>query len=444
MSVWSPSGSGEVHVDTVLPKISVGWEVRSNEFGRQCVYVTGTDQRLGCYDTHGEALVQIDILKRKEGGKMGETSSYLVSMETVKFSEGSDKTWIHALPFGSYKHPLYGTIDINLEKAQRFAESVIKKVRGIDPSINYNHKGGEEAAGWVQNAEVRADGVWLFVEWVKDAALAIKDKKYRYFSAEFADWEDSKGQTFKDVIVGGALTNRPFMKNLVPMNLSDSVIDNAFDLVAAITGKDPKENKEIQMEEKDLQAIIEGVTAKLTAVLPKLETPAPKTQVKSLEEVEELRKLAENNPVVKKLFDHYEVQATAIADQNKLMRETLVDAKLSEFDNSKLTLTPAAKELAREIMLEMPDSLTNKFWSFMEQVRTSQTFLVELGERSGAAVRTGFKMTDKTATQMFTELTNKLMADEKLNYLDAVSKVAANNRDLYDAYRAGDGAQLSR
>lgn len=450
MSVWSPSGSGEVHVDSVLPSISIGWSLMPYEVrmtnGRHCVYKKGTDQSMGCHDTHGEALEQVAALYAKEGGKMSDTASYLISMDTVTLSENESTKWIHALPLGSYKHPIYGAMDIDVDRVTRYADSVKKKVRGIDPSINYNHDNDspEGASGWVKDAEVRSNGLWLFVDFVKDAVAKIRDKKFRYFSVEFAnEWEDPEGKKFKDVVIGGALTNRPFMKNLVPINLSESVIDNAFDLVSAITGKPEEQLKGNSMDDKDLQKIIDGVTAKLSEQV-KVTQPKPiETPVSNLKEVDELRKLAEDNPVINKLFGHFESQAQQLIEQKQLMRETMVDSKLSEFDNSKLTLTPSSKELAREIMLGIPEDMTGKFIQFIESVRASTSFLVELGERSGAAVRRGFNSLEKSATQLFSERTNELMANEKISFLEAVDRVAREDPKLYEAYRMGDGAPTS-
>ena len=418
------------------------YEVRMDG-GRHCVYKKGTNTKIGCHDTHGEALQQLQALYAREGGKMGENLTYIVSLSDIKL-EG-DSTWIHALPFGQYKHPLWGVIDASMEKVSGLADSVKKKVRGIDPSINLNHDNDspEGAAAWVKDAEVRSNGLWLFVDFVKETAQKVRDKKFKYFSLEFADeWEDSHGAKHNNVVVGGALTNRPFMKNLVPINLSESVIDNAFDLVSGITGKDVTSLKEgSNMDQKDLQAIIDGVVSKLSEG----KKPEPdKTPVAKLEEIEEFRKLAEANPVAKSLLAHFETQAQAIASGNKRMRETLVDSQLSEFDNSKLALTPASKELAREIMLGMPDELSGKFLQFMENVRTSANFMVELGERSGAAVKRGFAMNEKTAVQEFSDRTNELMLNEKIDFLTAVEKVAAADPALYERYRMGDGAQASK
>lgn len=443
MSVYNPSGSGDVHVDKSISGGNVPYEIRMSD-SRHCVYKKGTEQKFGCHDTYGEALQQMQAIYAKEGGKMGETISYIVNLSDVPF-DSDGKQWIHALPFGKYNHPKLGVIDITLEKANRFVENVKKRTRGIDPSVNYNHNNEDKAAGWVKDAQVRSDGLWLHTEWNAAAAQSIKDKEYRYFSAEYSDeWEDNQGDKHQDVIMGGALTNRPFMKNLVPINLSESVIDNAFDLVSGIIGKDVKTLKEGAMDQKDLDTIIEGVTKKLAEQFaPKKDDKNP-TPIAKLEEIEEFRKLAEVNPVAKSLLTHFEFQAQAIADSNKKMRETIVDSKLAEFDNSNMVMTPATKELAREIMLSLKDEDAAKFYQFMEGVRTSSNFMVELGERSGAAVRRGQSFMEKSATQEFSERVNALMLNEKVDFLTAAERVAADDPKLYEAYRYGDGAVASK
>lgn len=378
---------------------------------------------------------------------MGESASFLINMDAVQLSETDNTKWIHALPLGSYKHAVWGDINIDADRSKRFADNVKAKVRGIEPSINYNHDNNDKdgASGWVKDAEARSNGLWLLVEFVSDAAQKIREKKFKYFSIEFADeWIDAVGKKFQDVVLGGALTNRPFMKNLVPINLSEDVIEMAFDLVGAInTGKaENDKGKETHMTEDELKKIIDGVSKNLEEKFtpkPPANDPAP-NPVKTLEEVAELKKLAEDNPLIAKLFSHFEAQAVQLTESAKNMRETMVNTKLSEFENSKLVLTPKAKELAKELALQLDEAAQAKFWELMETVKTSNTFLVELGQRSGASITAGFSSSGKTATQLFMESVNAIVASEKIPYLDALSKAAKQDPELYKRYSLGEGA----
>lgn len=363
-------------------------------------------------------------------------ASFLVDLGGVTLSEENDKnsSWVHALPLGSYKHPIYGTIDITLDRVKRFAESVVKRVRGIEPSINYDHNNNAPAAGWVKNAEQRSDGLWLFVEWTADAVDAIKKKTYRYFSAEFADeWDDSQDKKFSDVILGGALTNRPFMKNLVPVNLSESTYDNAFELVAAVQGVsvDSLKGGKTEMTPEEIKAAVETALSEKLAELNKPQGTPPADGQLNLSEVTELKALAEDNPLVAALIRQVETQGVNIVETQKQLRETEIATRLAEFDRSKLVLTPVAKKLVSTLLSEMPYETHGKFWELMDHMRKSQGFLVDLSERAGVNVKYGV---DRSPSKRFNELVNKELATGT-PYADAVSKVAADNPELYDEYR---------
>jgi hypothetical protein len=360
-------------------------------------------------------------------------SSFIVDVSAIALSEtnGVEASWVHALPLGDYKHPIYGTISVTADRVKVFADNVKSKARGIDPSINYNHNNEDVAAGWVKDAEQRTDGLWLFIEWVKDAAEAIKAKKWRYFSSEFADeWEDPQGKKHKDVILGGALTNRPFMKNLVPVNLSEETYNVAFDLVSALTGKDVDTLKggNMPLSEEDLKKIVEGVSTKLAE--SKINEPTPVG--KSLADLPELKELAEANPLVATLIKFVETQKLDIETSAVKLKEADIAAKLNEFDRTKIVLTPVAKKLAGDIMMRLSDDLIEPFWKLLNEMKRGTSFLVELGERGGATVNYG---SARTAIAEFDEQAKKLAESSKITMADAVERIAAENPALYTRYR---------
>jgi len=128
---------------------------------------------------------------------------------------------------GNWTHPVYGEIKVTKDRVKRFSANINNKVRGADLDIDYEHKVGPDggkAAGWIVKAEDRGDkGLYVRVSWTKKAKEAIKDKEYRYFSPEYLDeWKHpSTGKKYQDVLCGGALTNRPFLKEIAPINLAD-------------------------------------------------------------------------------------------------------------------------------------------------------------------------------------------------------------------------------
>jgi len=361
-------------------------------------------------------------------------ASYLVDIGGLTFSEDQPtSTWVHALTHGAFKHPLFGTIDITSDRVKGFVESVKNKVRGIDPSINYMHEGDGEAAGWVKDAQARSDGLWVLVEWTTDAVRKIKDKAFRYFSTEFFDeWEDSAGTKHKDVFFGGALTNRPFMKNLVPINLSELTTVNAFELVAAVTGKDIdslKGGSNMPLSDDDLKKIVDGVATKLSET--KTQTP-PNPQPMNLEDIPELKALAEENPMVRTLLAHVQTQNLDLEQTQRRLKEEEIERRLAEFDRTKIVLTPVARERVFALLKKMPTELSEDFWALLNDMKKSSSFLVELGERAGATVNYG---NPKSALQQFSEAVSLYQKANNANYADAVEAVTRDNPALYNNYR---------
>lgn len=380
---------------------------------------------------------------------------YLVDLSTVELSE-HDKSpttsWIHALPLGVYQHPLYGKMNITADKVRSYAESIKVKVRGIDLSINYLHgvHGGDgEAAGWVKDAQDRPDGLWLFVEWVDEAAQKIKEKKYRYFSAEYQDsWVDPQGKKFKDVFFGGGLTNRPYMKNLLPINLSEATVESMMEFTEILTqgkaqlAEDSKKEGEDDVDLTKYAAALglppETTEQELLAKLAELggskkpedSKKAPEVPVVKLSE--ELRKLSDENPMVKALIETVDDQNKALNEFKVAMREADVDRRLAEFDKSKIVLTAKAKDLVHDLAMDMPTELSDRFWDLLETMRNSSSLMVELGERAGTSVRYGRA---KAPTDMFLDESNKLAKDEKISLTEAMDRVARDNPKLFNEYR---------
>lgn len=377
---------------------------------------------------------------------------YVVDLTTIQLDEanGTDSSWVHALPIGEYTHPVYGKLKYSADKIKAYADSVVAKIRGIDPSINISHgisgaAGDGEAAGWVKSAEARPDGLWVFVEWTKDAAQKIRDKAWRYFSAEYQDeWTDSAGKKHADVFFGGALTNRPYMKNLLPINLSEGTIDSTLELAETIVNQRAANNAPKE-EDVDLKTIVsrlglpEGTTEEqLLAKLSELGQPKETTESKKTPEVptvqlsEELKKLSDDNPMVKALLDTVDAQNKALAEHNHALREADVERRLGEFDRSKIVLTPVAKDLVHDFAMDLPVKLTDRFWEILEKMRNSSSLMVELGERAGTAVRYGRA---KDPVSQFMDQANTLAQTNKISLTEAMEQVARDDPKLYTEYR---------
>ena len=385
---------------------------------------------------------------------MGKDVLYLVDLNSVELSEtdgSATSSWIHALPVGTYQHPVFGKMQISAEKIRAFADNIKVKVRGIDPSINYLHgnQGGDgEAAGWVKDADNRSDGLWVLVEWTTSAAQKIKEKAFRYFSAEYQDkWTDAQGKTHDNVFFGGALTNRPYMKNLLPINLSETSVASFLEFTEILAkGKEqlaketPKEGEDVDLKKLNeaLGLPPETTESELIAKLAQLgnsQNPEQKKtpEVPAVKLSEELRKLSDENPMVKALIETVDAQNKALNEFKVSLREQDVDRRLAEFDKSRIVLTAKAKDLVHDLALDLPIELSDRFWELLETMRNSSSLMVELGERAGTSVRYGRA---KAPTDQFMDESNKIAQDHKINLSEAMERVARENPKLYADYRS--------
>lgn len=359
---------------------------------------------------------------------MSKRMSYLVDLNGIVLDEGeTPSSWIHAMTRNKYQHPMYGEINFTDERLKRFAESVTKKVRGIDPDIDYDHKKRtDEAAGWVKNAEVRDDGLYLFVEWTADAVQKIKSKAYRYFSPEFLDeWEHPQGGTIQDVLSGGALTNRPFLKDLAPVNLSEMLISE----------QDPEDEGNDMDPKKfaELLGLPETATeAELLAKTKEFMDKATKPPVQLNDADAELKKLAESNPAIKLLME----QQAKLVEDNVRTKATLRLAEVrgnvfslnEELRNKKLALPAATVEVLTKVLHETSDSNGKQILDMMKAL--GETGFVQLGEIGQTKTGTG----GGDAIKVFADAVAKAQTELKLNYADAVGHVARQDEDLYRNY----------
>jgi phage I-like protein len=148
-----------------------------------------------------------------------------IDLAGVALSEGRP-AWLHAFPVGTYRHPTHGELVFTRERLERFAENIRRRARGIDLAIDYEHRQdpakGHKAAGWITDAEVRGDGLWIAASFTDEARREVRAGHWRYLSPEYLDtWTDNQGRNWQDVLLGAALTNRPFLKDLAAVAASE-------------------------------------------------------------------------------------------------------------------------------------------------------------------------------------------------------------------------------
>jgi len=399
--------------------------------------------------------------------------SYLYDLSGLQFEDNSTSSWIQAFPIGTYQHPSYGEIKVTPDRVKAFAASVNSKVRGTDCDIDYDHKAKTQiAAGWVKQAEARNDGLYLHVDWTPAAAKKIKDKEYRYFSPEYVDsWTDNQGATHNDVLFGGALTNRPFLKNIQPVNLSEEMakllastappvspnngdpsvagsrtdpqnssvaplsVDDALGKMAGLLGLDPNADHNqilgaVSMLTKDEASEDDDATskepgqgnAKETQMADKVDKGGGAPTVALSEQ-----QLMEH-PLFRQLSDKMALLETA----NSLSE---VQRTLGELSEGNYVLSPSAKALAEPFMLTLAPESRMKFAEILKHF-VERKGVVQLGEM-GQSRRVISAEDQMTGVKAFSEAVKAAQVENKqLSYASAVQQVATEDPSLYDNYRA--------
>lgn len=138
---------------------------------------------------------------------------------TIKLSQSQGvPNEVQVLRCGKFSHPVYGEFEITEQVLSEMKQNFDQKIRGIDISFDYYHDSGEDASAWVTDLELREQGqeLWARVDWTPKAQQKLADRELRYFSPDFAfQWSDPEtNKTWNNVLFGGGLTNRPFVKEM--------------------------------------------------------------------------------------------------------------------------------------------------------------------------------------------------------------------------------------
>jgi len=148
---------------------------------------------------------------------------------TNRFSAPADG-WIHIAPYGEHSHP-QGVMQVLDDKA--FDAMVTNfKAKKQDASypgalVDYDHfsQAGDkpsEAAGWIDDVEKRADGLWAHTRWTDTGEAAVNGGRYRLVSPVWLkkNCETLDGNRLRPLVLDSvALTNEPNLKGLTPISV---------------------------------------------------------------------------------------------------------------------------------------------------------------------------------------------------------------------------------
>jgi len=283
----------------------------------------------------------------------------------------SKKITIQILRAGKFKHPSYGEIKFDDKVFDSFVRNFKEKVPQERIAFDFKHKPDWGAACWIEDLHLGDDGkFYADVELTPRGHQSLKDKEFVYFSTEYSDnYEDREtGKKYGPTILGGGLTNRPFIKGMAPVLLSEDGTESPF-----VEADDYNSGKEDLLQMEEIRKALEALQAQMKKleeehkdndqVTAALE--AFGTQMKSLEEKVEALKDDDG-----KDDENLKVETEKLSEEIEGLRKTLAEmVDTDDSGNAVKKLAEENKKLAEDMkkLSDDNDKLGNTVKSLMEK-----------------------------------------------------------------------------
>lgn len=187
-----------------------------------------------CMDKGGDskkceisAIMQASGVVKKSLSEDNTNFYYLTDISKIELQTDGEKstTWIEIFREGKWNHPKHGVIEGNKKLFDDLINNWKSNVVGRDISFDKTHDPSDGATGWVKDLKVEGDRLKAFVELTPWGVDLIKNKGFRYFSPEYTSKYTHKetGVVYNNVLLGGGITNRPFLTDLNPIVMSEDI-----------------------------------------------------------------------------------------------------------------------------------------------------------------------------------------------------------------------------
>lgn len=282
----------------------------------------------------------------------------------LRIGENRDK-WQEIVRVGDWKNS-YKEFEITEKDLNDFVDNFQKNVlrlRDHELQVNFSHNSHEKAAGWIYELMVENGVLLAKIRWTKAGGEAIQNEEFKYFSAEiiFMYRDEETGEKVKNVLLGAALTNIPFVRDMAAVALSESA-DNAKDhsiyffqnlstknmetfkaLCESLAGKASVSPSEFDMLKVAFTSLSEEeqeeAKTAVDEVETKVETPKPETE-------EEETKTPEGEEETSEEEGKEELSDSRMAEEAKMFEKKLSEAQ-KELSQKQAELDKAKAQIRR-------------------------------------------------------------------------------------------------
>jgi len=364
---------------------------------------------------------------------------------------------VEILQAGDWNHPMYGLIKITTSDLKEFVKNFKDKIRN-DLPINIEHSNREGAVGWFKKLVIKGNTLLANVEWTTKGRQLLKEKVFKYFSPEFySTYEDPETRKmYKNVLVGGALTNTPYFKGLKAIVFSE-IASKIMKTLKEILLKEPKdlsdEEKETlkkhkeQLSETEIEKfkeVFEEEGGEKTEEEKKAEAEAKEKEEAETKEKEEKeaaeKKEAEEKAAeekkgsegmiqlseakVKILERNSEEGVKAMAELRKQTATTYVKSMTFSEKNPKGLLLPKSSEKVVEFLLSLSEEQAKKFKEVLGEFPERKSGIFKEVGKDEAGLE------GNASDKVNTLVEAKMKDDKSMKYRDALDLVLAENPDL--------------
>jgi phage I-like protein len=373
---------------------------------------------------------------------------FTMSLYAQEFSD-SDKVlpeMIHVAPLGKWDHPIYGTFEVTRDVVRAFVDNFNNGIRKPKLPITAGHDSFEEhkAIGWMIELQEGVNGLYAKVEWTDDGKDLLLKGSFKYFSPEwFTTYTDpADGKEYGHVLIGGALTNKPFFRELEDVvafseHFIYSTINNDMDL-ETLRAKDEAdltaEEKEFLASQEVTEETEEEVTEEATEEVTEAET-TPEEEV-TVEETPAPAHVASTVTMTAQQFNELAAQAEmgkkALQEVRTMTLAREVDQLVFSDTNKAGRFLPKDKSAVLTFMSTLEDKQRKAFNELIARI-PAQSLFNEQGTGDDTVVA------DDPATELDAKVASLRSEDKSIDYRSAVTRVFKENPELAKKYEAKYG-----
>jgi len=230
---WSPEDAKKHTNKADTENKQKQWAAISNSVLEKCMADGGKQEVC-----ERKAITQANGVIAKLSEEVCDSFYYLTDISDIQLEEkeGKKSSWIEIFRIGKWNHQKYGIIEGTTKLFNDFIDNWKNNVLGRDVAIDKTHEPSDGATGWVQGLKIKGDRLLALIEWTPWGVELIEQKGFKYFSPEYRDSYTDKenGKEYKNVLFGGALTNRPFLTDLAPVVLSEDIGEEVISLCCPV------------------------------------------------------------------------------------------------------------------------------------------------------------------------------------------------------------------